>query len=65
MVRFPFTVQSVAQSRRRQTAYDSLECLSLQDRIALGFDTGSAQSGEMMMQGHDGDFATGMSADRD
>ncbi|WP_143589635.1 hypothetical protein [Thalassospira mesophila] len=65
MVRFPFTAQSVAQSRRRQTAYDGLERLSLQDRIALGFDTGSAQSDELRMQGLDGDFATDMTADRD
>jgi hypothetical protein len=65
VVRFPFTAQSVAQSRRRQTAYDGLERLSLQERIALGFDTGSAQSGEVMIQAYDGDLANSMTADRD
>ncbi|MDP2698610.1 hypothetical protein [Thalassospira sp.] len=45
MVRFPITAQSVHQSRRRQTAYDGLECLSQKERIALGFETGSAQLG--------------------
>lgn len=40
MVRFPITAQSVIQSRRRQTAYDGLERLTRDQRLALGFDVG-------------------------
>ncbi|OKH88181.1 hypothetical protein [Thalassospira sp. TSL5-1] len=65
MVRFPFTAQSVAQSRRRQTAYDGLERLSPQERVALGFDTGSAQSGDVMQSGYAGLPASNLTADRD
>ncbi len=65
MVRFPFTAQSVAQSRRRQTAYDGLERLSPQERIALGFDTGSAKSGDVTRSGNIGSPANNLTADRD
>lgn len=65
MVRFPFTAQCVAQSRRRQTAYDGLERLSHQERVALGFDTGGAQSGDVTRQGDAGFTVSDMTADRD
>ncbi len=42
VIRFPITAQSVVQSRRRQTAYDGLERLTLAERAALGLDTGPA-----------------------
>lgn len=43
MIRFPITALSVIQSRRRQTAYDGLERLTLGQKAALGLDIGSAQ----------------------
>lgn len=42
MIRFPITALSVIQSRRRQTAYDGLERLTLGQRAALGLDIGPA-----------------------
>lgn len=43
MIRFPITALSVIQSRRRQTAYDGLERLTLGQKAALGLDIGPAQ----------------------
>jgi hypothetical protein len=42
VIRFPITALSVIQSRRRQTAYDGLERLTLGQRAALGLDIGPA-----------------------
>jgi|TARA_B100000749_G_scaffold129409_1_gene99253 hypothetical protein len=42
VIRFPITALSVIQSRRRQTAYDGLERLTLGQKAALGLDTGPA-----------------------
>lgn len=42
MIRFPITALSIVQSRRRQTAYDGLERLTLGQKTALGLDTGPA-----------------------
>lgn len=42
MIRFPMTALSVVQSRRRQTAYDGLERLTIGQRAALGLDVGPA-----------------------
>lgn len=42
MIRFPITALNVVQSRRRQTAYDGLERLTLGQRAALGLDIGPA-----------------------
>lgn len=42
MIRFPFTALSVAQSRRRQTAYDGFERLTSEQKSALGLDIGPA-----------------------
>lgn len=42
MIRFPVTALSVIQSRRRQTAYDGLERLTLGQKAALGLDIGPA-----------------------
>ncbi len=46
MIRFPITALSVIQSRRRQTAYDGLERLTLGQRAALGLDIGPAHQAD-------------------
>ena len=65
VIRFPITVQNVVQSRRRQTAYDGLERLTLAERAALGLDTGPALLADDAESHHRGQTLSMEATDRE
>lgn len=65
VIRFPITVQNVVQSRRRQTAYDGLERLTLTERAALGLDTGLALLADDAESHHRGQTLSMEATDRE
>ena len=65
VIRFPITVQNVVQSRRRQTAYDGLERLTLAERAALGLDTGPALLADDAESHHRGQTLSMAATDRE
>ena len=65
VIRFPITVQNVFQSRRRQTAYDGLERLTLAERAALGLDTGPALLADDAESHHRGQTLSMEATDRE
>lgn len=65
VIRFPITVQNVVQSRRRQTAYDGLERLTLAERAALGLDTGPANLSDDAESHHRGQTLSMVTTDRE
>ncbi|WP_147253465.1 hypothetical protein [Thalassospira xiamenensis] len=65
MIRFPITVQNVVQSRRRQTAYDGLERLTLTERAALGLDIGPALLADDAESHHRGQTLSMEATDRE
>ena len=65
VIRFPITAQSVVQSRRRQTAYDGLERLTLTERAALGLDTGPALLADDAESHHRGQTLSMEATDRE
>ena len=65
VIRFPITVQNVVQSRRRQTAYDGLERLTLAELAALGLDTGPALLADDAESHHRGQTLSMEATDRE
>ena len=65
VIRFPITVQSAVQSRRRQTAYNGLERLNTMERAALGLDIGPANLADDAESHHRGQTLSMEATDRD